>query len=55
MIHDYLRFDFFINIVLTRIYTNARFLGVFRKGLLNMKKHYKNRGFGAVRGTVSGA
>ena len=41
VIHDYLRFWFFSYIFLTRNYTNARFLGVFRKGLLNMKNTTK--------------
>ena len=37
VIHDYLRFWFFIYIFLTRNYTIARFLGVFRKACLTWK------------------
>ena len=41
VIHDYLRFWFFIYILLTRNYTTARFWGVFTKGLLNVKNATK--------------
>ena len=41
LLSHYLRFWFFSYIFLPRNYTNARFLGVFRKGLLNMKNTTK--------------